>query len=291
MIGCELELGDVDTCIILPGNNKWDYKDGSIMNSNGTANDPKKKFNRYGGEIQVEPKHSPQELLKEVEMLLNIFKNKAVNFTTNLHVHISVPGLDQDLKMLKTLLKYIDMYTEDIVSRIDSIPVPKYGASIGEQKRYKRRQRSHHYILPIEKYFDCMSATTPEQFFVSMCTKNWENKPQWQLFVRPAINLASLIKHGTIEFRCFTMGFDSKKLLSSFILSKLIIEDALGPQQGIVSILKNNPELIFQSFWDYEEEKDQVFQLTNVYHNTRTIVQNNYEMLIQTGRIKKEELE
>ena len=45
--GSELELADLDTRKILPEGNKWDYKDGSIANSNGLANDPKKEFNIF----------------------------------------------------------------------------------------------------------------------------------------------------------------------------------------------------------------------------------------------------
>ncbi len=126
--GSELELADVDTRILLPEGSKWDYKDGSIANSNGLANDPKKEFNLYGGEINVKPTSSIEEQIEEIEKVFEVLKNNGgytINFSCNLHIHIGVPGLSKDLEYLKKLQSYIRKYDTIIFDHVDPIPKEK----------------------------------------------------------------------------------------------------------------------------------------------------------------------
>lgn len=292
-LGCELELGDVDTKVEIPDLlGQWDYHDSSICNSNGTANDPKRLLNRYGGEIQVAPTEDTKELVKRVFKIYKLFKKMDMNFTTNLHMHIRVPGLRKNLKTLKKLAAFIDQCGTDIFNLIDPIPVPHHSehSSVksfrGAWARYKRRQRSHHTIPSRAVLTKLLEAKTTKEFHEAYAPKNSSGKPQWHLVQRSGINLAHLWKNDCIEFRCFTMT-DSKELLKNAInFPYEFLKEALVGQVGASRF----EELRYQEFWPYDYKKDKIFQLTNVRHNSRALAAKNYEQLIQNGTLSKRDI-
>lgn len=294
--GCELEIADADTSIVLPPGNTWCDKDGSIANSNGTGNDPKHQLNRYGGEIQVRPRQSPEELLYEVLEIYTLLGRVSFNYTTNLHVHIRVPGLRDDLYALKNIADYVHRYGKSMYQLIDpnhvpaSREYPDSKALTGAMKRYKRRERSHHYMLAQHTVQAMMAARTVDYFVRSMIPHNDEGRPLTHLFTRPGVNLASLWRHDTIEFRFFTMSHDPNKLLSAFQWPLLMLEAVFMTNDPPARLLDEHPELVFQKFHPYDYDMDKIFQLTNLYHNTRRVAKHNYEKLIEDGVLTREEL-
>ena len=295
--GCELEMGDVDTHVILPDGNTWCYKDGSICNSNGTANDPKKKLNRYGSEIQVKPASSPEELLRTVKGLYGLLPRKDFNFTTNLHVHIRVPGLKDNLPALKRLAEYLRKNDSAMFNLIDPIPQPLredydcLEAWNGALRRFKRRQRSHHYGVSDAVYLAMMKARTPQEFYEAHALLSHNGKRQWHLVVRAGVNLKQLwCDTETIEFRCFTMSLGMDKMLSAFRWPGLLLEAALVTGATPAEILSANRSLVFQRFHPYNYKMDRVFLLTNVLHNSREEARKNYEALIAQGVLRREDL-
>ncbi len=294
--GCELELGDIDTQIDIPSSlGKWDYKDGSIMNSNGSANDPLKKLNRYGGEIQVKPAKTTLDLTNRVLEIYQLFPKKDFNFTTNLHPHIRIPGLKEDLKTLKKIARYIHSYGAQMFDLIDPIPVPVREHNDlqfrGAWKRYLRRKRSHHTIPSQRAFEEMMKAKSTEEFYKAHAPKDQSGKPQFHLVQRAGINLMQLWSDTeTIEFRCFTMSPDPKKLRSAFRFTRAFLI-AVERERSPEKILKRyDPPLQFQKFWPYDYELDQIFQKTNVRHNKREVAEENYRRLIKQGVLTKEEL-
>ncbi len=295
--GCELELGDVDTKIKLPRGNTWDYRDASVMNSNGTANDPEKVLNRYGGEIQVKHSDTPGGLLLNVSDVYAALPKKDFNFTTNLHVHIRVPGLRDDVKALKKIAEYLRVYGPGMFELIDPIPVPThYGynssqAFKGAMKRYKRRKRSHH-TLPSERVFELLKQVqTPKEFYYAHAP--WSERlkrPQFHLMQRPGVNLTQLwAPTETIEFRCFTMSPADYMLLSAFRFVYQFLKAALFTGETPKQILHNH-QYHFQKFWPYNYRLDRIFQMTNVRHNKREVAAANYAKLILAGKINEKDL-
>lgn len=285
-LGCELELGDVDTSILLPRGNVWCNKDGSIMNSNGTANDPLHKLNRFGGEIQVKPARSEEELLDRVLLLYDLLGNKDLNFTTNLHIHIRIPNLVDDVDMLRKIISYILHYQDRMYNVID--PIPKPESDYGSIKRYKRRLRSHHGKIPQSVWGKVVNSQTSQELFENLVPHK-NGKPLWALYLRPGVNIAHLWKQTeTIEFRHFTMSVHPQILYDAFCWPRLFIQSILDN----VSPLKTfrDHHLSFPSFFPYDPKKDKIFQLTNVYHNTRKVAKENYEKLISSGVLTRREL-
>lgn len=297
-VGCELELGDIDTKIEIPEKlGVWDYRDGSIMNSNGTANDPLKKLNRYGGEIQVAYDNSCFALAEKVMKIYELFPEVNFNFTTNLHVHIGLKGLKQDLGALQRITQYIDYYGASMLETVDRIPIPEREdfdskkAFKGAWKRYLRRKRSHH-TIPTDEALDRMyEAKTVEDFFKAFAPLDKNGKPQYHLVARPCINLLQLRSPSeTIEFRCFTMSPKFKKMLSAFEFCRATIKAALSERQLTPKEILEKNDFRFQKFWRYKYHKDVIFQLTNVRHNSRQQVEKNYKRLIADGTISKKDI-
>jgi hypothetical protein len=296
--GAELELGDVDTKIVLPPGNKWCDKDGSICNSNGTANDPKKIFNRYGGEIQMKPENTPEELLRATKEIYDLFSKKHFNFTTNLHVHIRIPGLKDDLEALKKIAAYLRKYDEEIYELIDPNPFPERQLKFsnpdfynGAVSRWRRRNKSHRYRVSEKVYKLMMNAKSPREFYEAHAPKNRFGQPMWHVVVRAGVNLKQIFEDTeTIEFRHFTMSPDLNKMLSAYKWPKLLMEAIFVTGHTPKQILENNPDLVFQNFHPYDHELDKIFRQTNVYHNKRSEVRENYKRLIEQGSINEQSL-
>jgi hypothetical protein len=299
--GAELELADVDTSIKLPPGNKWCDKDGSICNSNGTANDPKKEFNRFGGEIQTRPANSPKELLQNVLEIYELLKvgPNCFNFTTNLHVHVRVPGLKESLPQLKLIATYVNEHGKELFNLIEPIPKPKRqeflssDAFNGAWERFKRRGRSHHYVPTLKTYVAMMEAKTPQEFYEAHASQDKSGKRMWHWVVRSGVNIKQVFEDTeTVEFRHFTMSPDPVKMFSALRWPEIFLRGLFTspilktPKQ----YMTENPELEFQGFYPYNYELDKIFQMTNVYHNKRSEVRENYAKLIAEGRIKKEDL-
>lgn len=289
--GCELELGDIDTRIKIPTRlGKWDFKDGSIANSNGTANDPKKILNHYGSEIQVAPASSINELVDRVGLIYDLFPKKDFNFTTNLHPHIRVPGLKDDLQSLKRIAHYLHIYGEELFHLVDPIPVPEK-TNKGAWKRYLRRKHSHHTLPSARAYHEMRMARNCKEFYEAHAPKDRKGKPQFHLVQRAGINLMQLWSDTeTIEFRCFTMSPDLEKMRNAFRFTRMFlmaVNHWWKPEELVR--LKFN-KLTYQKFWPYNSKLDKIFQLTNVRHNKRSVVRANYEKLISKGILKASEL-
>jgi len=305
-LGCELEIGDIDVRTKLPEGSKFCTKDGSIMNSvNGTANDPKHEFNKFGGEIQTSIASTPSKLLDIVKGIYDTFgilednnRDKYFNFTTNLHVHIHIPGLKNNLPALKRIAKYTQFYGKELYNLIEPIPVPiksDYSSEAeykGAWERYKRRKRSHHYVVPKNVFTKMMLAKTPQEFYEAHAAKDKSGKLLWHLVVREAVNLKQVFSETeTIEFRHFTMSRDLNKMYNALsypsrFLSAVFSEFQLTPQELISEFSEHG----FQEFHPYNYELDKIFQMTNIYHNSRPVAKANYDKLISEGKLKKEDL-
>lgn len=293
--GAELEIADVDTRLTLPQGNVWDRKDSTICNSSGAANDPLKILNKYGSEVQTRPTENPDDLVREVLAIYTTLSRYSFNFTTNLHVHIRVPGLRDDLVALQRVVRYLACYAESMFRLIDPLEAPTNCGNIEEYegaiRRYRRRLVSHWWQPPSYVYEALLSASTIQQFrdFHRLSRKG-VLKPS-VFTIRAGVNMLQLWETDTIEFRCFTMTDDSVKLYSAFYWPLLFMEQALGVGKSPAEVLKHHQELCFQKVHPYCLGMDRIFQLTNLRHNTRTQVEDAYRTLLFNGVLKKSDLE
>lgn len=276
--GAEYEFGDIYRCFALPDGLTWNSKDYSIVSSTGIANDPKGNCYTKGGEINSKPTESMSEQIDMFSQLIDMHPEAQLNHRTNLHLHVRVPGLSEQLGKLKQLLAYIDYYQDEIYNLIEPIPVPdpeqfkSEEEFKGAKKRYKRRKVSHQYKVPKERVDRAIQARTVEEFFAAHAPVQANGQPAWGLTTRAGINLLQLKETDTVEFRHFTNTKDPEELASCFLWVDNFIEAALdaGSPQDIYNSV---PAWKFPPFQPYNHAMEVGYQWTNFDKNSRKVAE------------------
>jgi len=274
--GCEYEFGDIWRNRDLPLGLQWNKKDYSIVSSTGIANDPKGVLYTRGGEINSEPTETVSEQLGFFTELLSTKLSPALNHRTNLHLHIRVPGLGEDVGALKKLLSYINVNQSEIYSRIEPVPVPmRTGYPTDEEyqgavKRYKRRLVSHQYKVPEARVKEALTATTPKEFFDAHSKPQANGGRAYGLTTRAGINLLQLKETDTIEFRHFTNTLDVCELESCFMWVQIFIPAALD-NASVDELMSAHPYQ-FPKFQPYDHAMEIGYQYTNFDKLTRKVV-------------------
>jgi hypothetical protein len=281
--GAEYEFGDIERTA-LPEGLTWNTKDYSIVSSTGIANDPKGKVYTKGGEINSKPTRSMSEQLVMFRELIAMHPEAQLNHRTNLHLHIRVPGLSEQLGSLKQLLAYVDSHQVEIYNLIEPIPEPKFNPKAsfaenrGDQKRYKRRKVSHQYKVPADRVERAMQAKTVEEFFAAHAPVQANGAPAWGLTTRAGINLLQLKETDTVEFRHFTNTKDEEELASCFLWVNNFMEAALGygtPQE----IYNSFNGWKFPPFQPYNHAMEIGYSWTNFDKNSRKVAESRIKDL------------
>ena len=282
--GAEYEFGDIWRTD-LPSGLTWNDKDYSIVSSTGIANDPRGKVYQRGAEINSAPTETINEQLELFRSLIDSHPEASLNHRTNLHLHIRVPGLSQDLPTLKKLLSYVHTHETEVYDAIEPIPVPNkedYESSEaykGALKRYKRRKVSHQQKVPAARVQKALKANTVEEFLAAHAPVNAKGEPAWGLTTRAGINLLQLKETDTIEFRHCTNTVDVNLLASCFHWVKNFIPLALD-DAPVVELLSQY-EYKFPPFLAYNHAMEIGYQYTNFDKLSRQTVETRLSAMRQ----------
>lgn len=264
--GLELEWADVDRRIELPRSlGSWDFEDYTIVNSDGRANDPTGAW-PFGGEINTAPTTSAEECAEQVRLLAGLL-NPTINYRCNLHVHVGVPELLHDIDLLKRVAAYARRNEDFVYSRVEPIPQPtreEYAdpeAYRGAVKRYRRRLVSHHYSLPEARFAELMTATTLEEVYNSHAPFS-SGRRHFQIAPRPGMNLRSIKKNGTIEFRHFPGSADPIEIESAVSWCRLFVEAALAGSPDASTIYESRG-------WTFPQFRPYIHELELGYQETK----------------------
>lgn len=290
--GVELEYGNCDRTIKdLPDGAKWNSLDNTCVSSTGIANDQQGKLYKFGGEINTRPTASVDEQVEHIARVNKFLRDSGptpiVNYRSNLHIHIRVPGLKDNLPALKKLLTYINTYQEQAFAIVERIPVPDRNSLppleyTWAKKRYDRRLTSHQHKLPQKRVEAMMAATTPEEFWHEHAHKDAKGNPAWFQCPRAGINLRQLFEEtNTIEFRHFPGTLKAGEMRSAINWCRDFLDLALNYDDvAPVTLLEKN-KYTFPEFEPYEFETEQVYQFTNFDKNSRKDVAKLLEQLRQ----------
>ena len=207
--GAELELADIDRSRALPPGCGWDTKDFSMVNSDGIAVDPTGRVHDRGGEVQTMPTCTLSEQVQVFREVMWTFPEAKVNYRSNLHLHVRIPGLGDDLEALKSLQRFIHEKFRDVVAVLEPIPrptreqYPSFEAMEGAVWRFNRRKKSHQTFLTPQRVAHQLNAKTVEEFFRLEVPTTAEGKPMWHAQPRCCVNLRQLMQTDTVEFRHF----------------------------------------------------------------------------------------
>lgn len=280
--GAEYEFGDIYRTE-LPYGLTWNEKDYSIVSSTGIANDPKGLVYTRGGEINSVPTKYPEQQLAMFADLVEQHPEASVNHRTNLHLHVRVAGLSEDLESLKRLLAYINTNQVAIYQAIEPVPVPvraEYNsdeAYKGAQKRYKRRKVSHQYAVSKTRVERALAATTVEEFLAAHAPVQADGKPAWGLTTRAGINLLQLKETDTIEFRHFTCTKNVRELQHCFNWVSNFIPAALD--NAPVEQLLSAADWQFPTFAPYNHAMEIGYGYTNFDKQSRRVACGKINML------------
>lgn len=285
--GVELEYGNASTKNPLPPGNVWNHKDYTIVSSTGVANDPLGELYEFGGEINTRPTNTIGEQVDEIQMI-NACLNPApiVNYRSNLHIHVRVPGLNENLEDCKKLLRYIDKYQQEAFSIVERIPVPVSFNKLPivyewEMKRYKRRLVSHQHVLPPARVKEMLEARTVQEFYEAHASPGKKGR-NWFITPRAGINLRQMWDStNTIEFRHFPGTLEQDQMQTCLRWCEAFLVAALNTGETPTEVRSKMEFMNFPSFAPYEFETEQGYQFTNLAHNTRPVVQERLNLLRQ----------
>lgn len=264
--GAEHEWADIDRKRPLPKGYGWDDRDITIVNSNGIANDPKGVLYQFGGEINTPPTKSPEGQVECLNTLKGLFPEAKVNYRSNLHVHVRVPGLKDDLKALKQVQKYIHEYMPRIFPVIEPLPKPtmwEYSNPVeleGASRRWRRRRVSHQALLTRERLAHQLAATTVQEFF-DREPPSKDGKPLWHLQPRLCVSLRQMLQTDTTEFRHFPGTLDENELGACVWWCDRFMSAALenGPVQSLLDWAARRK---FPSFPPYVHDMEVKYRAT-----------------------------
>ncbi|MBT9159177.1 MAG: hypothetical protein DDT26_00429 [Dehalococcoidia bacterium] len=293
--GVELEYADVLVGQPLPDGCAWNDKDNTIVNSSGVANDPKGSLWKFGGEINTRPTSTVEEQVALVTQINDMLEPKPViNYRCNLHVHVRVPGLSDDLASCKKLLKYITEYSKSIFDVVEPyVPKPNPNdytskeAYDGAMKRYKRRFKSHQYVMPKSRVGEMMAASTVLEFYEAHAPLT-EKGRMWYFSPRAAINLRQMWEEtNTIEFRHFPGTTSIVEMESCIRWCRLFLDNVLNHDQPLTprELQQAYGPFTFPEFADYNHELEKIYAITNHADNNRAVVAANIESLRASGVI------
>ena len=222
--GAEHEWADWDTTRPLPPGYGRDRKDITIVNSTGVANDPKDRLHTRGGEINTPPTSSIEGQMACMRELQDRYPEATVNYRSNLHLHIRVPGLIDDLETLKRVQAHIHEWMPRALPVIEPLVLPTLpeqeampGYAQGHRRRLRRMRVSHHNLLKPDRVARQLAAETVEDFFMAEAPTSRAGVPQLHLQPRLCVNLRQLRETDTIEFRHFPGTMDPEQLSMAFI--------------------------------------------------------------------------
>lgn len=220
--GAEFELSDWPRREPLPPGMGIDVRDVTMVNSDGVAVDPRGELYHLGGEILAAPTEEPGGVADQLATIMKMWPETIVNYRSNLHIHIRVPGLKEDLGALKRVQAHIHQWMPVLLPVIEPIPAPDYaiyqgeeGAWKGARRRHARRRMSHQRMVWKTGLTQQAAATTVEEFFAGEVRDPKTGKLNWAIHPRACVNLRQLRETDTVEFRHFPGTTNPDEVLSA----------------------------------------------------------------------------
>lgn len=280
--GAELEWPDVDVRTELPDGWAWSRTDYTVVNSDGTANDPKHELVLQGGELNTPVCNSPEELGSRSGRMRD-YLQPGHNYRSNLHIHVQAPELEE-LGNVKKVAQYTRQNLPRALPYFDSLdgllidrllrPLPPEELAAAE-KRKRHSERSRHFFISDTRHAVRMEAKNLESFLAAEVPHSRAGVPQWHLASREAVNLRSLRKHGTVEFRCFAGDEDAENVHAAACFARDWLKAALNDTQ----------EFGMPYFWQlpkqvtFSKMLEDGWAWTNLQHNRRDVVKARLALL------------
>jgi hypothetical protein len=272
--GAELEWPDVDVRAELPAGWGWSRTDYTVVGSDGIANDPLHRTWFRSGELNTPVCRSPEELAERTLEVREALR-PGHNYRSNLHVHIGGGPEFSDLEALKSIAGYSRRLLPGALKMMDPLNGLFEGLTDpeeieGAKLRAAHSERSRHFFISDERHAARMTAEGLESMLQAEVPKRRaDGMPQWHLATREAVNLRSLRKHGTIEFRCFAGDSSAENVWAAACFVRDWVTAALSEAEAFE--LPYFYSLPVQAPFRLELERG--WEWTNYQHNRRGVVE------------------
>lgn len=241
--GYELELGDVLRSRALPERlGSWEYAETDIVNLYppyaNVAVDPLGKEPPVGGEINIWPGKTPEEVASRVSETINWFHKQgdrpSASCVNHGHVHVRVEGLRNNIKLLKKLTLWIKENQDVMIAYLYAYRPDTLMAATKTARTYLKwdggRPMPSWMADNIIKY-----AANFEDFIRIQCCGK-DAKSMGRPF-RYAVNTYCLKHIDTIEFRLFRASLAHEEIEGSLKLVEQFMHAALETGQPAYEII------------------------------------------------------
>jgi hypothetical protein len=296
--GVELEWSDVDRRTELPEDcGTWDPKEMTILNSNGQAVDPTMKTTFYGGEINTVPTYTIREQ-GEITKRLKELLNPVSLYRANLHVHVGVEGLAESIDDLRNLFQYT-LDNQDFVYH-EMLPYARptqeewpdpvdfdLAKKFFRQQNYWAKQK-----VPPTRVPNVLAATTPKEFYDAHF--HWNEEQQRRQYsiaiVRAGINIRSLFKHNSVEFRLFPGTTDPKQVVDCLEFADAYMRAGLWDHSITARDIYESKEWNFPEWQPFLPELEKVFLSTKQSHMEYPDPNISYQRKKEQKRLEQERM-
>ncbi len=284
--GAEHELSDIPVDVPLPEGWGRDPEH-TIVNSNGIAADPSHRMYKFGGELNTPPTDTALGQVEHLVWIKKTYPMARVNYRSNLHIHIRVSGLKDDLKALKKAQAFIHKHMRQAIEILVPLPAPDQKQYPGLQeykgalRRWRRRKVSHRSLLPPDRLKHQLEARTVEEFFNREPPTSKAGKPLFHAQPRLCVSLRQLLQTDTVEFRHFPGTLDEGELYACCIWCERFLRYALT-DGGIKPLLAWARGRKFPAFPPYIHWMEVCFRAT-VHDGTlpRSTIEDNIKAILE----------
>lgn len=252
--GYEAELGDVlRSRKVPPEFGTWEYSETDILNLNPPYRfkgaDPLGEEPPVGGEINIYPGHTPEEVAQRVVDTIEWFRRQGDDptaaCTSHGHVHVRVRGLRDNIKQLKKLTTWVLRNQDELL---------RHAHAFKEHPRMGYAPTARTYLKwdggrPLPEWMGQNILRDAKDFddFIRIHCCGKDGKSRGRPF-RYAINMYCLKHTDTIEFRFFRASLLYKEILGTLQLARDIVIQALEGTGGIGDLLDQN-NYVLPPFW------------------------------------------
>ena len=253
--GLELEWADTLRSVDIPKElGSWNMFEDTIVNSDGTSNDQLGDRGGKGGEINTAPSESKERQVEIASSLISLFEKAgsapSVNYKCAMHVHIGYEGIQEDLSGMKSLIKYVSKHQVELLWSTFKLSEPKpqhYGSIDDYQfaleyfRKYTVPYRGHVYSPEIVSR--ALSASSVDDFFDIIRP----SEDEFDETDRSYINLSSIEKNGTVEFRQFSSTTNIDQIRDCLDWCSVFVQEAIGEQ-------RSPEQFMSEQYYDFPEQ-------------------------------------
>lgn len=256
--GYELELGDIPRDVPLPEHlGEWEFCENEILNLRhpyqGIANDPYGKNPPMGGEINVKPTYTKEQLLSRLVEIFDYFRGLGHEPTVALlqagHTHVRIRGLDEDIEALKHWTSYVLKNQKDFARHLHG-----FRKTSGMTGTIATKMKGPSRPMPEWMGENIIKNATDFDSFIEYHMRGRDGKT----VVRPTrytINTYNMKHTRTIEFRAPRASVDPVQLGDTFEFISNIIQAAFTDGRSVDSIYRSRkwnfaPFRFSQEHWD-----------------------------------------